>query len=72
MGKLTKFGTEQIVVILRQIEVAVANGSKTNFDAGTEEPGLHGRATLTELSIPLSAFSQWSATSTSPFAASSS
>ena len=29
MGKRTKFGAEQIVVILRQIEVAVANGKTT-------------------------------------------
>ena len=29
MGKRTKYGAEQIVVILRQIEVAVANGKTT-------------------------------------------
>ena len=29
MGKRPKFGAEQIVVILRQIEVAVANGKTT-------------------------------------------
>ena len=29
MGKRTKFGAEQIVVILRQIEVSVANGKTT-------------------------------------------
>jgi putative transposase len=29
MGKRSKFGAEQIVVILRQIEVAVANGKTT-------------------------------------------
>jgi hypothetical protein len=29
MGKRSKFGAEQLVVILRQIEVAVANGKTT-------------------------------------------
>jgi hypothetical protein len=29
MGKRARFGAEQIVVILRQIEVAVANGKTT-------------------------------------------